>query len=321
MTVRGWCRITDAPRNSLMNQQSKTALALQGGGVHGAYAWGVLDRLLEDGLTVDRVCGVSSGALLAAMLVQGMVKDGPEGARREMRKLWDRMRTASALSPLQNGPIERWLWGWDLSNNLAFQGVETAMRLFSPAQMNPFGHNPLRAIIDDVIDLRAIRDPSAIRLTVAATDVESGEAKYWTNADITVDVLLASACLPLVFHAVGIDGHHYWDGGFSGNPPLAPLLQPDLPDELVLIRAQTAQRSGVPSTPAEIMNRLTEIGCHGVLEAELRTLPPGVRVTTHGADAVLSHLPISSKFNTGDAFIFNLFEAGREAAAIDLAAE
>jgi len=304
-----------------MNQQNKTALALQGGGVHGAYAWGVLDRLLEDGLQVDRVCGVSSGALLAAMLTQGLVKDGPQGARREMTKLWDRMRTASALSPLQNGPIERWLWGWDLSNNLAFQGMETALRMFSPAQMNPFGHNPLRAIIDDVIDLRAIRDPSAIRLTIAATDVETGEAKCWSNADITIDVLLASACLPLVFHAVAIDGRSYWDGGFSGNPPLGPLLEPELPDELVLIRAQTAKRSGVPSTPAEIMNRLTEIACHGVLEAELRTLPASVRVTSHGADAVLSQLPISSKFNTGDAFIFNLFEAGRDAAAADLAAE
>jgi NTE family protein len=304
-----------------MTQQSKTALALQGGGVHGAYAWGVLDRLLEDGLRVDRICGVSSGALLGAMLVQGLVKDGPAGARREMRKLWDRVRTANALSPLQNGPIERWLWGWDLSNNLAFQGMEAALRMFSPAQINPFGHNPLRPVIEDVINLKALRDPSAIPFTVAATDVETGETMCWSNQDITVDVLMASCCLPLVFHAVTIDGRSYWDGGFSGNPPLHPLLQPDLPDELVLIRAQTARRSGVPSTPAEIMNRLTEIACHGVLEAELRALPASVRVTSHGADAVLSRLPISSKFNAGDAFIANLFEAGRNTAAVDLAAE
>ncbi len=298
-----------------MKTQNKTALALQGGGVHGAYAWGVLDRLIEDGLAVDRVCGVSSGGLLAAMLVQGLVKGGPDGARREMQKLWDRVRTANALSPLQNGPMERWLWGWDLSNNIAFQGMEAALRMFSPAQINPFGHNPLRPVIEDVLDLKALRHPDAIRLTVAATDVETGEARCWGNADITADVLMASCCLPLVFHAVAVDGRHYWDGGFSGNPPLGPLLEPDLPDHLVLIRAQTAIRSGVPSTPAEIMNRLTEIACHGVLEAELRALPATVQVTSHGADAVLSLLPISSKFNAGDAFIANLFEAGRNAAS------
>ncbi len=297
-----------------MNHQNKTALALQGGGVHGAYAWGVLDRLLEDGLIVDRVAGVSSGALLAAMLVQGLVKGGPDGARREMRKLWDRVRTANALNPMQNGPMERWLWGWDLSNNLAFQGMEAALRLFSPSQINPFGHNPLRPVIDDVLDIAALRHPSAIPLAIAATDVESGEAKTWTNAEITADTLMASCCLPLVFHAVSIDGRAYWDGGFSGNPPLRFLLQPDLPDALVVIRAQTAIRRGVPTTPAEIMNRLTEIACHGVLEAELQALPASIRVTSHGADEVLSALPISSKFNAGDAFIANLFEAGRGAA-------
>lgn len=297
-----------------MTDHIKTALALQGGGVHGAYAWGVLDRLLEDWLTIDRVCGVSSGGLLAAALVQGLVKGGPAGARREMRRLWDRVRMANALSPLQNGPIERWLWGWDLSNNLAFQGMEAALRMFSPSQFNPFGHNPLRPIIEDTIDFQALRHPSAIRLTVAATDVESGAAHAWSNADITADVLMASSCLPLVFHAVRIGERAYWDGGFSGNPPLRPLLEPDLPDRIVLIRAQTARRSGVPTTPAEIMNRLTEIACHGVLEAELLAIPPCVQVTSHGADAVLANLPISSKFNTGDSFIATLFEAGRTAA-------
>ncbi len=304
-----------------MNDRKKTALALQGGGVHGAYAWGVLDRLIEDGLTVDRVAGVSSGALLAAMLVQGLVKGGPDGARREMRKLWDRVRTANALNPMQNGPLERWLWGWDLSNNLAFQGMEAALRIFSPAQINPFGHNPLRPVIDDVLDLAALRHPSAIPLTIAATDVETGAAKCWGNAAITVDTLMASCCLPLVFHAVCIDGRSYWDGGFSGNPPLRSLLSPDLPDELVVIRAQIAIRRGVPTTPAEIMNRLTEIACHGVLEAELAALPTTIQVISHGADEVLSDLPISSKFNAGDAFISTLFEAGCGAATRKQAAE
>lgn len=299
-----------------MTNQHKTALALQGGGVYGAYAWGVLDRLLEDGLEVDRVCGVSSGGLLAVMLVQGLVQGGREGARREMRKLWDRVRTANALSPLQNGPMERWLWGWDLSNNPVFHGVETALRMFSPAQINPLGHNPLRPVINDVVDFAALRHARAIRLTIAATDVETGQARCWSNQEISAETLQASCCLPLVFHAVSIDGRHYWDGGFSGNPPLQPLLEPDLPDELVLIRALSAGRRGVPSTPAEIMNRMTEIACQGVLEAELAALPATVRLVSHGAEDALANLPISSKFNAGDAFIAKLFEAGRNAARV-----
>ena len=192
-----------------MTEPTGTALALQGGGVHGAYAWGALDRLLEDGLVVDRVCGVSSGALIATMLVQGLVKDGARGARHEMRRLWQRVSQANSTNPLQNGPLERWLWGWDLTNNIAWQGFETALRLFSPAQLNPFGHNPLRAIVTDLLDRDALRHPSARHLTVAATDVETCAAVMWTNAEITVDVLLASSCLPFVFHAVEIGGRSY----------------------------------------------------------------------------------------------------------------
>jgi NTE family protein len=290
------------------------ALALQGGGVHGAYAWGVLDRLLEDGMSVGRVCGVSSGALLATMLVQGLVKGGPTGARREMQRLWARIGQANMFSPLQNGPMERWLWGSDMSNSLMWQGVETALRMFSPAQLNPFGLNPLQAVIGDLLDRDALRHPSAVPLTVAATDVETGRAVHWTNGDITLDVLLASCCLPFVFHAVEIDGRSYWDGGYSGNPPLGPLLLPRPPAELVLIRAQPISRAGAPATPADILNRLNEIACHGVLEAELATLPATVRLVEYGADEALGSLPPSSKFNADSSFLNQLFNAGRAAA-------
>ena len=296
-----------------MKKRQGTALALQGGGVHGAYAWGVLDRLLEDGLDIGRVCGVSSGALLGTMLVQGMVKGGPEGARHEMRRLWARISLAHGLSPLQSGPLERWLFGWDLSHSMAWQGMETALRLFSPSQLNPFGHNPLRAIVDDLLDRDALRHPTAIALTVAATDVETARSTHWTNAEITVDVLLASCCLPLMVSAVQVGQRHYWDGGYSGNPPLGPLLSHGLPERLVLIRAQTVARSGTPSTPADIMNRMNEIACHGVLEAELAAMPKSVALSVFEADAVLAPLPISSKVNADDAFLEKLFAAGRAA--------
>ncbi len=291
------------------------ALALQGGGAHGAFAWGVLDRLLEDGLAVDAVCGVSSGAILGTALVQGLVRGGAEGARAEMRALWRGVAHAYSLSPLQNGPLERWLWGWDLSNSIVWQGLETAMRLFSPAQLNPLGLNPLRQVLDGFVEPALLRHPSAPRLTVAATDVETGMAVLFGNAEIGTDVLLASSCLPFVFPAVEIGGRAYWDGGYAGNPPLEPLLTPTPPEELVLIRAQPVRRPGVPRTQSEIMNRMNEIACHTVLAAELAALPPTVRLTSYDADGTLLDLPISSKFNGERAFLSSLFGAGRAAAA------
>jgi NTE family protein len=294
--------------------QGSVALALQGGGAHGAFAWGVLDRLLEDGLDVSAVSGVSSGALLGTVLVQGFVRGGRPGARRAMQQLWRRLGQAHAVSPLQNGPLERWFWGWDLSNNLVWQGLETTMRLFGPAQLNPFGHNPLRLVLEDLVDREALTSRNAPRLTVAATDVETGKAVLFNNAAIDVDVLLASCCLPFVFPAVEIGGRGYWDGGYAGNPPLAPLLTPPPPRELVLIRAQPARRPGIPKTPTEILNRLNEIACENVLSMELAALPPSIRLRRYDADGALLSLPISSKFNAEPDFVRELFEAGRKVA-------
>jgi NTE family protein len=292
------------------------ALALQGGGAHGAFTWGVLDRLLEDGLTPDAICGVSSGAIIGAMLAQGMARGGHAAARAEMRKFWRAMSQAHSVSPLQSAPLERWLWGWDMSNSMLWQGLEMTMRLFSPAQLNPFGHNPLWYFLHDLVDRRLLRDPRAPKLFVSATDVETGRATIFDNAAIDADVLCASACLPFVFPAVRIGARSYWDGGYAGNPPLGPLLRPVAPRHLILIRAQTHFRSGVPTTPTEITNRLNEIACQNVLEAELAALPEGVTLTSYDADAALAHLPISSKFNGEEAFLTTLFEAGRNAVGI-----
>ncbi len=302
------------------------ALALQGGGAHGAFTWGVLDRLLEDELQIGAICGVSSGALIGVMLAQGLVRGGPAGGRAAMCELWRRFAQAHRLSPLQNAPFERWLWGWDMSNSFVWRGLEAMMRMFSPAQLNaalwpfahhpPFGHHPLRALIEDLVDPALLADPAAPRLIVSATDVETGEATLFENAAITVDVLLASCCLPFVFPAVEIAGRAYWDGGYSGNPPLHPLLMPDPPSELLLVRAQPGRRPGTPHTPLEITNRLNEIACHSALTAELAALPRGVTLTTYDADDTLLDLPISSKFSGEQEFLSLLFNAGRTAASV-----
>ncbi len=293
----------------------RIALALQGGGSHGAFTWGVVDRLLEDGQRIDHICGVSSGAMIATMVTQGLVRGGAAAARADMRRLWQRVASAHSMSPLQAAPLERWLFGgWDLSNSMLWQGMEVAMRMFSPAQMNPFGHNPMRTLLEDLIQPHLLTDPRAPRLTVAATDVATGQAVFFENADITVDVLCASACLPFVFPAVEIDGRAYWDGGYAGNPPLGPLLRPDLPAELILVHAQAAHRPGIPATPSDITNRLNEIACQNVLNAELAALPASVKLRRYEADDALMHLPISSKVSGEEAFLKELFEAGRRLA-------
>ena len=272
--------------------------------------------MLEDGLRPDTICGVSSGAIIGTMLAQGLVRGGHSGARADMRLFWRTMAQAHSVSPLQSGPVERWLWGWDMSNSVLWQGLEMTMRMFSPAQLNPFGHNPLWYFLHDLVDPHLLCDPGAPKLFVSATDVETGKAVIFENAAIDADVLCASACLPFVFPAVQIGERSYWDGGYSGNPPLTPLLQPVAPRHLILIRAQPHVRSGIPSTPTEITNRLNEIACQNVLEAELATLPAGVRwhdqLRTRTRRWRICRFRLNS-MRERKRFLNTLFDAGRNA--------
>jgi NTE family protein len=301
--------------------RGKTVLALQGGGAHGAFTWGALDGLLEQGLRFDAVSGVSSGAMIAAMAVQGFVHGGPAGARRAVTELWERVAAAHIFGPL-NSSMD-WLWGWDASvqqaSEMAWNGLTQALRLFSPGQLNPFGQNPLAPLLEDMLDLDAIRDKTAPRLFVAATDVESGTARIFGNAEISVNVLLASSCIPMMFPAVNIGGRHFWDGGYSCNPAISPLLDP-VPARLVLIRAQPRVRKGVPNSTADIVHRLHEIAFQAPLDAALAALPKGVALTDINADAALARHPLISKMNTERAFLDTLFAAGREAAGLAQAA-
>ncbi len=296
----------------------RIALALQGGGAHGAFTWGVLDRLFEEGLEFSAISGVSSGAMNAVMAVQGFVQGGPEGARAAMRQLWTRVGEGNVFSSIAS-PLD-WLWGWDkgveLGNELAWTGLTNVLRMFDPGQLNPLGQNPLAPLIKDLLNRKAIASPDAPRLYVGATDVESGESKVFSNAEIDVQHLLASACLPMMFPAVEIGGRHYWDGGYSCNPPLAPVLT-FRPDQLVLVRAQPRQRKGVPNSTGDIVHRLHEIAFQAPLDAELSLLPRHTRLMDISADA-LAKLPLTSKMNTEKNFLDNLFAAGREAAEIAL---
>ncbi|MGE4480686.1 patatin-like phospholipase family protein [Acidocella sp.] len=301
--------------NTFISSRARTVLALQGGGAHGAFTWGALDRLLEEGLVFDAVTGVSSGAIIGAMAVQGMVKNGPEGARAAISRLWTKVMEGNLFGNVPATPLD---WMWDttkaLSNDLAWSGLTQALRLFDPAQLNPLGQNPLEPLLRELLDITALRAPSAPRLYASATDVESGEATIFTNAQIGVPELLASACIPMMFPTVKIGGRHYWDGGYSCNPALAPVLTPR-PDRLILIRAQPRQRRGVPSSTADIVHRLHEIAFQAPLAAELSMLPRQVRLLDIPADQALARHPLTSKLNTDRPFLEMLFSAGREAAA------
>lgn len=287
------------------------ALALQGGGAHAAVAWGMLDRLVERGLVPRQVCGVSAGALLGVALVQGLARGGASAARAEMRRLWERIAAAQAMVPPRPQLTEPWTWGLGIAGSLAQRSARAALRYFAPADLNPLGLNPLSGLITELLDRTALTAPGAPRLIISATDVETGHATLFDNAAIDVDALLASCCLPFLFPPVRIGGRTYWDGGYSGNPPLAPLLRPNPPETLVLVRAQPAMRPGVPDKPAEIHDRIHEIACEAALSTELATLPGSVRLVDLRADQVLLPLPVATKFSAGPELIERLFEAGR----------
>ena len=293
----------------------RIVLALQGGGAHGAFTWGALDRLLESGLTFSAITGVSSGAMIAAMAVQGLLHGGNKGARKAVALLWERVAAAHIFNNGMPATPLDWMWGkgMELGNELAMTGFTNALRMFSPGQLNPLGQNPLAPVLKELVDVDALRDPEAVKLYVGATDVETGEAKIFTNREIGVRHLLASGCIPMMFPSVEIGGRHYWDGGYSCNPPLTPVLSPK-PDRLILIRAQPRRRQGVPSSTADIVHRLHEMAFQAPLEAELSMLPRGVKLVDICADTALARHPLSSKMNTEKGFLDDLFAAGRVAA-------
>ena len=217
-------------------------LALQGGGSHGAFTWGVLDRLIEEPwLKIEAISGTSAGAMNAALVADGWTQDGAEGARAALDTYWRRVSQAAAFSPLQRSPLDRLMGRWTLDTSPAYLAMDLMARVVSPYDLNPLGLNPLRSILDESIDFdRLARAP--IRLFVTATNVRTGRGRIFRNKEITADVLLASACLPTMFHAVEIDGEPYWDGGYAGNPTLTPLVRESDAHDTILVQINPRER-------------------------------------------------------------------------------
>ena len=306
-------------------------LALQGGGSHGAFTWGVLDALLEDGrLRPDGISGTSAGAMNAVALVDGWVRGGAEGAREALHDFWRAVSRNGRFSPVQRTPFDV-LWGnWDLSNSPAYRTYDLLTRMFSPYDLNPLGINPLRDIVERQIDFERVHGCSDIRTFISATNVWNGKPRVFFPHELSVDVVMASACLPTVFKAVEIDGEPYWDGGYGGNPVLYPFFyETDTPDCL-LVQINPIERRRTPKTAMEIQDRVNEITFNAGLLREFRAIEFVRRLKADGrldntryrtirmhrvaADAVVEELSASSKINAEWSFLQYLHEMGRAAA-------
>ena len=310
-------------------------LALQGGGSHGAFTWGVLDRLLEEpGLTIDGISGTSAGAMNAAVLASGFREGGADGARAALADFWRRVSDAARFSPFQRGPLDVLLGRWTLDNSPIFVAMDMMSRLYSPYDLNPHGRNPLSSILCRVIDFDRIAD-SPIRLFITATNVRTGRGRVFRNEALTPDVLLASACLPTLFQAVEIDGDSYWDGGYSGNPTITPLVRELESDDTILVPINPVERPGTPHTARDILNRLNEVSFNAVLLKELRMIAmmrqvadPGhaegarwARMRVHLVpNHIMADLGYSSKLNAEWSFLSMLRDEGRKACEGFLAA-
>jgi NTE family protein len=247
-------------------------LALQGGGSHGAFTWGVLDRLLEEPwMKIEAISGTSAGAMNAAVLVDGWSKDGADGARAALDTYWRRVSRAAAFSPLQRSPLERLMGRWTLDTSPAYLAIDLMSRVFSPYDLNPMGFNPLRQILAESIDFERL-GASPIKLFITATNVHTGRGRIFRNSQITPDVLLASACLPTMFQAVEIEGEAYWDGGFAGNPTITPLVRESDAHDTILVQINPRERLNAPRTAGDILDRLNEISFNSPLMKELRMI-------------------------------------------------
>lgn len=307
-------------------------LALQGGGAHGAFTWGVLDKLFEDDrIWVQSISGTSAGAMNAVVAAQGMYDGGAIGARKALRNFWKDVSDAGRLSPMKRTPIDLVFGQWSLDYSPGYLMMDLMNRLASPYDTNIFNYNPLRALVEKHVDFNQVGvEDDNFTLFVSATDVETGRARIFRRAELSVDVILASACLPYMFRAVEIDGRHYWDGGFMGNPVLSPFAESSPVDDIVIVQINPIVREGIPVTAREILNRVNEISFNASLLRDLRAIHEKNvlidsgelsaerhrRMRVHMIEARKRMIPLgaSSKLNTEWAFLEHLFDIGRDAA-------
>jgi NTE family protein len=306
-------------------------LALQGGGSHGAFTWGVLDRFLEDPrIHIEAISGTSAGAVNAVVLADGLMRGGPDAARERLRTFWDKVAERAAFTPFHSNPLEALFGNWGLAFSPAQLWFEALARSLSPYEFNPLNINPLRDIIEEVVDFERVRTCPDFRLFISATNVETGRVRVFSGDELSADSVMASACLPTLFQAVEIDGDHYWDGGYMGNPALFPFFYTSRSEDIVIVQINPVERKGVPRTSREILDRVNEISFNASLLRELRAVEFVQRLLAdHAIDrsryrdlkihSIALHddersYSAMSKLDASRSFLQELFDHGRNAA-------
>jgi NTE family protein len=306
-------------------------LALQGGGAHGAFTWGVLDRLLEDGrIGIDGISATSAGAMNAAVVAQGLMAGGTDDARAGLERFWRQVSRVAGEGPIRQNWLDRMFGGHSLDYSPAYQMFDFMTRVLSPYQFNPSDTNPLRDLLVEAIDFPRLRECKGTKLFVAATNVRTGKIKVFETKELSANVLLASACIPLMFQAVEIDGEHYWDGGYMGNPALFPLIYSCESPDVIIVHINPIERDELPMNARDILNRINEISFNSSLMREMRAIQFVTdlidqdrvkggqlkRMHIHSIEAqdVMCGLGVSSKLNADWDFLTYLRDVGRERA-------
>jgi NTE family protein len=309
-------RLSSGPRRLFARAAIPINLALQGGGAHGAFTWGVLDHLLSDPrITINAVSGTSAGAVNAVVLADGLARGGPEQAQRRLAEFWRAASFGGNLPQLQRRVVER-LFSFAYPGSPA-NWLEKIPPLLSPYELNPLNINPLKDLIDRFVDFDSIRNGKR-QLFVSATNVHTGEVRIFARQEITVEAVMASACLPLFFRAVEIDGQGYWDGGYTANPAIMPLVHSAPSRDLLIIQINPSRRAKVPATTSEIVARLHEITLNASLLSELRVLELSAasRLRLHriALDDVGERSDVRGRLNTGYDHFELLRSRGQQAA-------
>jgi NTE family protein len=311
--------------------EKSVSLALQGGGAHGAFTWGVLDAILADGrLAIEAMTGASAGAMNAVALTEGWLDGGADGARTALENFWRRISVDGKYGGSERSLIDTMLGAWSDGRPPGLIWFELFSKVASPYDVNPLNINPLRGVIADLIDFDKVRGCVDVNLFISATNVRTGKIKVFTRQELTADHLMASACLPMLFQAVEIGGEPYWDGGYMGNPPLYPLFYEAHGDDVLLVQINPLERRGLPTNARAIQDRLNEITFNASLLRELRAIDFVTRLIDEGKlstrdyKRVLMHridggLPLaqltsSSRLNSEWNFLLGLRDMGRTAA-------
>lgn len=308
-------------------------LAIQGGGAHGAYAWGVIDRLLEDDrIHIEGISGTSAGSMNAVVLAYGMLIGGKEGAREKLQQFWHAIAVDGKIfNPCQQFPWEEfWYSPKNMNQSIGYLMFEFITRWFSPYQLNPIDINPLRDMLEKQVNFEQLRKCQVTKLFLSATNVRTGQVKVFRTEEVSADAVMASACLPYIYKAVEIGGDYYWDGGYSGNPSLFPLFYGTKTSDILIIHINPIERPAPPILPAEIFNRIDEISFNSALLKEYRAIDfvhklldddmlkdeykkyfKYILLHSINADKALNDLSAGSKMSCDWDFITMLFNRGR----------